>query len=55
MPSHAGIKREPIPLVNGSDLTKSSSFVMDGKEYAQYEGCIANMDLSDVLVRGGIG
>jgi hypothetical protein len=37
-PSDAGVKREPIRIVNGSDLTKTSSFVMDGKEYAQYEG-----------------
>ncbi|HUZ94548.1 MAG TPA: hypothetical protein VMU57_06505 [Edaphobacter sp.] len=38
IPTHAGVKREPIHLVNGSDLTKTSSFVMNGKEYAQYEG-----------------
>lgn len=37
--THAGgVKRKPIHLVNGSDLTKDSSFMMDGKEYAQYEG-----------------
>ncbi|MGH9605959.1 MAG: hypothetical protein ACRD3N_09695 [Terracidiphilus sp.] len=34
----ARLARAPIRLVNGSDLTKSSSFVMDGKEYDQYEG-----------------
>jgi hypothetical protein len=36
--AHAGVKREAIHLVNGSDMTKTSSFLMDGKEYAQYEG-----------------
>lgn len=30
--------RKPIRLVGGKDLTKTSSFVMDGKEYAQYQG-----------------
>jgi len=31
-------RKEPIHLLNGSDLTKVSSFVMDGNEYAQWEG-----------------
>lgn len=31
-------QRQPIHLVDGKDLTKESSFKMDGKEYAQYEG-----------------
>jgi len=30
--------RKSIQLVAGKDLRKASSFVMDGKEYAQYEG-----------------
>ena len=30
--------RKPIRLADGKDLTKASSFVMDAKEYAQYEG-----------------
>ncbi|MGO4212421.1 hypothetical protein AB4Y89_21045 [Terriglobus sp. 2YAB30_2] len=30
--------RKPILLVDGKDLRKTSSFVMDGKEYAQYQG-----------------
>jgi hypothetical protein len=32
------IKTKSIHLVDGSDLTKDSSVMMDGKEYAQYEG-----------------
>lgn len=32
------LARKKIHLVAGSDLEKTSSFVMDGKEYAQYEG-----------------
>jgi hypothetical protein len=38
IPEHTAAKRSPIHLVNGSNLTKASSFVMDGTEYAQYEG-----------------
>jgi hypothetical protein len=38
IPEHAAAKRSPIHLVNGSNLTKASSVVIDGKEYAQYEG-----------------
>ena len=34
--AHADSK--PIQLLDGTNLTKTSSFVMDGKEYAQYEG-----------------
>lgn len=29
---------KPIHLVNGEDLEKTSSFVMDGRKYSQYEG-----------------
>src|ERR1700749_4115601 len=36
--STANTNRKPIQLVDGKDLTKTSSFVMDGKEYDQYEG-----------------
>lgn len=36
--STANTSRRPIPLFDGKDLTKTSSFVMNGKEYAQYEG-----------------
>ena len=38
LPSMAHPSRKPIHLVNGTDLTKASSFVMDGREYAQWEG-----------------
>lgn len=36
--STANTNRKPIKLVDGKHLTKISSFVMDGNEYAQYEG-----------------
>ncbi|HEY5380844.1 MAG TPA: hypothetical protein VIJ65_01205 [Acidobacteriaceae bacterium] len=36
--STANTNRKPIQLVDGKDLAKISSFVMDGKEYGQYEG-----------------
>ena len=35
---HTAPKGRTIRLVDGSDLTKTSSFVMDGKQYGQYEG-----------------
>jgi hypothetical protein len=38
IPERAQAKKQPIQLVKGSNLTKTSSFVMDGKEYDQYEG-----------------
>ena len=31
-------KQKPVHLVNGDDLAKSSSFVMDGHEYTQWMG-----------------
>ena len=37
-PKDAYSKRKPIHLVNGKDLAKSSRFIMDGKEYTQFEG-----------------
>lgn len=37
-PTHPAIDRRTIHLVDGSELTKTSSFVMNGKEYSQYEG-----------------
>ena len=36
--STARTSRKPIQLVDGKDLTKTSSFVIDRKEYVQYEG-----------------
>lgn len=37
-PAHPATNGKTIHLVNGSQLTKDSSFTMDGKEYDQYEG-----------------
>ena len=37
-PAHPATNRRTIHLVDGSDLTKTSSVVVDGKEYGQYEG-----------------
>ena len=38
LPGHSQSKTSWIHLVHGSDLTKVSSFVMDGKTYTQWEG-----------------
>jgi hypothetical protein len=37
-PRNGYSRRNPIRLINGEDLTRDSSFVMDGKEYVQYSG-----------------
>jgi hypothetical protein len=37
-PMHPAADRKTIHLVSGSQLTKISSIVVDGKEYGQYEG-----------------
>jgi hypothetical protein len=37
-PAHPATKRKTFHLVDGSELTKISSVVVDGKEYGQYEG-----------------
>jgi hypothetical protein len=37
-PAHPAIDRKTIHLLDGSELTKTSSVVVDGKEYGQYEG-----------------
>ncbi len=37
-PAHPATTRRTIHLVDGSELTKTSSIVVDGKEYGQYEG-----------------
>ena len=45
--------RKPIHLVNGEDLTKSSSFVMDGHEYTQWEGfTLQSVEFADVTGDG---
>src|SRR5271170_1253637 len=38
VPENGVAMRPPIHLLNGSDLTKTSTFIMDGKADAQYEG-----------------
>src|SRR5260370_34965863 len=44
---------KPIHLVNGQDLTKSSSFVMDGHEYTQWEGfTLESVEFADVTGEG---
>ena len=46
-------KRKPIHLVNGDDLKKDSSFVMDGHEYAQDEGFkLQSVEYADVTGEG---
>jgi len=37
-PAHPATNRKTIHLVDGSELKKTSSAVVDGKEYGQYEG-----------------
>jgi hypothetical protein len=37
-PTHPAANTKTIQLVNGSQLTKTSSVMVDGKEYSQYEG-----------------
>jgi hypothetical protein len=47
------VKRPPIHLVNGSELTKDSSFMMDRKEYTQYEGfTLESVKFGDVIGDG---
>lgn len=38
LPTEMHSTRKPIHLVNGEELKKSSSFVMDGQEYVEWEG-----------------
>jgi len=46
-------KRKPFHLVNGEDLTKSSSFFMDGREYTQYAGfSLQSVEFADVTGDG---
>jgi hypothetical protein len=53
MPTGAHSNRKPIHLVNGDDLTKSSSFVMDGQEYTQWEGfTLQSVEFADVTGDG---
>lgn len=53
MPTEAHSSRKPIHLANGDDLTKSSSFVMDGHEYTQWEGfTLQSVEFADVTGDG---
>lgn len=53
MPREAHSNRKPIHLVNGDDLTKASSFVMDGHEYTQWEGfTLQSVEFADVTGEG---
>jgi hypothetical protein len=53
MPTEAHPKRKPIHLVNGDNLTKASSFVMDGHEYTQWEGfTLQSVEFADVTGEG---
>jgi hypothetical protein len=46
-------KRAPIHLVNGKDLNKASSFVMEGHEYIQWEGFeLQSVQYADVTGEG---
>jgi hypothetical protein len=53
LPTAAHTGRRPIHLVNGKHLTKSSSFVMGGVEYAQWEGfTLQSVEFADVTDDG---
>ena len=53
MPREAHSNRKPIHLVNGDDLTKASSFVMDGHEYTQWAGfTLQSVEFADVTGEG---
>jgi hypothetical protein len=45
--------RKPIHLLNGKDLNKASSFVMEGHEYTQWEGFeLQSVQYADVTGEG---
>jgi hypothetical protein len=53
LPTEAHSDRRSIHLVNGANLTKSSSFVMDGHEYTQWEGFkLQSVKFADVTGHG---
>jgi hypothetical protein len=53
MSSDAHPNRKPVHLVNGDDLMKASSFVMDGHEYIQWEGfTLQSVEFADVTGAG---
>jgi hypothetical protein len=46
-------KRKPIHLVNGDDLEKVSSFVMEGHEYSQFAGfTLQSVEFADLTGEG---
>ncbi len=53
MPTEVHSNRKTIHLVKGDALTKSSSFVMDGHEYTQWEGfTLQSVEFADVTGDG---
>jgi hypothetical protein len=53
MSREAHSNRKPIHLVNGDDLTKASSFVMEGQEYTQWTGfTLQSVEFADVTGEG---
>jgi hypothetical protein len=53
IPTGASSKRNSTHLVKGEDLTKSSSIVMDGREYTQWEGfTLESVTFADVTGDG---
>jgi hypothetical protein len=52
-PTHPATNRKSIHLVDGSQLTKTSSVTVDGKEYGQYEGfTFESVSYGDVIGDG---
>jgi hypothetical protein len=52
-PKEAHSDKKPIHLLNGNDLTKSSNFVMEGQEYAQWKGfTFQSVEFADVTGEG---
>ena len=52
-PAHPAANGKTIRLVDGSQLTKTSSVVVDGKEYGQYEGfTFESVSFGDLLGDG---
>jgi hypothetical protein len=53
LPQDGYATRKPIHLENGDDLTKVSSFMMDGHEYAQFQGfTLQSVTFADVTGDG---
>ena len=53
IPTEGHSNRKPIHLVNGRDLRKSSSLVMDGREYTQWGGfTLQSVEFADLTGDG---